>query len=294
MLGISIFVFLILHLVPGDVAQLLAAQAMAGVSPEQTEQLRQQLGLNDPIYVQYFRWLGNALTGDFGRSYYTNRQVWVSIVEQVPATLKLTGAAMLVAIVLGFSLGLVSAVKSNTWIDGLAMTFSLGGVSIPMFWSGLVLIYFFGVRLNWLPIAGDHGWKSLILPAVVLGYDTAAFITRMVRTSVLEILHQDFVVTARAKGLRNGRIIFRHVLKPAMLPVITLLGLLAGRLLGGAVIVETVFARQGLGQLAVTAILHKDFFLVQGIVLLGAMVYVIINLLVDISYFWLDPRVRFK
>lgn len=292
MFGISLFVFLILQLVPGDVAELIASQARAGISPEQTAELRHRLGLDDPIPVQYARWLGKALTGDLGRSYYTNRRVTETIIEQIPATLRLTGAAMLIAISLGGTLGLVSALNQNTWIDNLALTFSLGGLSVPMFWSGLMLMYLFAVQLNWLPVTSDESWKGIILPAVVLGYDTAAFITRMVRTSVLEILRQDYVTTARAKGLRQSVVIARHVMKPAMPPIATLLGLLAGRLLGGAVIVETVFARQGLGRLAVDAILYKDFFLVQGIVLVAATVYVVINLLVDISYFWLDPRIR--
>jgi peptide/nickel transport system permease protein len=292
MFGVSVFVFLILHLVPGDVADLLASQARAGISPEQTAELRQRLGLDAPIAVQYVRWLGKALTGDLGRSYYTNRLVADTIIEQIPATLRLAGAAMLLAVALGGSLGIVAALNQNTWIDSFALTFSLGGLSVPMFWSGLMLIYLFAVQLNWLPVTTDQSWRGLVLPATVLAYDTAAFITRMVRTSVLEILRQDYVTTARAKGLRERVVIARHVMKPALPPIATLLGLLAGRLLGGTVVVETVFARQGLGRLAVDSILYKDYFLVQGIVLFVALVYVLINLLVDISYFWLDPRVR--
>jgi len=292
LLGISIFVFLIQHLIPGDLAELIVSQARAGVSPEQTAELRHRLGLDDPVAVQYVRWLGKAVTGDLGRSYYTNRLVTDTIAEQIPATLRLTGSAMFLAVVMGGMLGLISALKQNTWIDSLALTFSLGGLSVPMFWSGLMLIYLFGVQLNWLPVTSDQSWKGIILPTVTLGYDTAAFITRMVRTSVLEILRQDYVITARAKGLRQRLVIIRHVLKPAMPPIATLLGLLAGRLLGGAVVVETVFARQGLGRLVVESIMHKDYFLVQGIVLVGAMIYVVINLIVDVSYFWLDPRVR--
>ncbi len=293
MLGVSILVFLILHLIPGDVATLLAAQSLAEISPQQVEQLREQLGLNDPIIVQYGRYLGNALTGDLGRSYYTNRPVLASIMEQLPATLQLTLAALVIAVVLGLLLGLLSALNHNTWIDNVSMALSLGGLSIPIFWSGLMLIYLFAVQLRWLPITGDQGWKTLILPAFVLGYDTAAFIARMVRSSVLEVLRQEYVTTARAKGLSKSMVVARHVLKPAMPPIVTLVGLQAGRLLGGAVIVETVFARQGVGRLAVDAILYKDYFLVQGIVLMAAMVYILLNLLVDISYVWLDPRIRY-
>ena len=293
LLGVSIVVFAILHLIPGDVAQLLATRSFAAVTPEQTAQLRRQLGLDDPLPVQYGRFLANAVRGDFGRSFYTNRPVTESIMEQLPATVQLAGAAVLIATVLGLTLGTAAAVWHGTWLDTATMIFSLGGLSIPIFWSGLMLIYLFSVRLGWLPIAGGEGWLTLILPATVLGYDSAAFIARMVRSSVLEVIRQEYVLTARAKGLRERAVIVRHVLRGALIPVVTLLGLLGGRLLGGAVIVETVFARQGIGHLAVDAILYKDYFLVQGIVLLSAVVYVTLNLLVDISYTWLDPRVRY-
>jgi peptide/nickel transport system permease protein len=283
-----------LHLIPGDVATLIAARSMASTSPEQTAELRHQLGFDDPLVVQYGRFLGNAVEGDFGKSYYTNRPVLKSIVEQLPATLRLAGAALLVALILGFGLGILSALYRNTWIDQIAMIVSLGGLSIPIFWSGLMLIYIFSVRLNWVPITGGHGWKTIILPAAVLGYDTSAFIARMVRSSVIEILDQEYTLTARAKGLPERIVISRHVLKAALIPILTLVGLQAGRLLGGAVIVETVFARQGIGRLAVEAIQYKDYFLVQGIVLFAAVVYVTLNLIVDVSYAWLDPRIRYS
>lgn len=294
MLGVSVFVFAILHLVPGDVATLLAARSFSSVSPEQTEQIREQYGLNDSLVVQYGRFLGGALRGDLGDSFYTNRPVTESILEQLPATLQLAGAALLIAVVLGFVLGAVSAVNQNTLIDNIAMAFSLGGLSIPIFWSGLMLIFLFSVQLNWVPITDGQGWKTLILPAAVLGYDAAAFIARMVRSSILDTLRQEYVLTARAKGLRERVVISRHVLKAAMIPIITLVGLQAGRLLGGAVIVETVFARQGVGRLAVDAILYKDYFLVQGVVLLAALIYVLLNLIVDVSYAWLNPRIRYS
>jgi peptide/nickel transport system permease protein len=287
-------VFLILHLVPGDVAELIAFRSNAAVTPEQIAQTRHELGLDQPLWVQYAQFLGHAAVGDLGRSFYTNRPVLTSILEQFPATASLAGAALAIAVVLGLSLGILSAVHRNTWVDNLAMTFSLGGLSIPIFWSGLMLIYLFSVQLNWLPITGDEGWKTLILPAVVLGYDSAAFISRMVRTSMIEILGQDFVLTARAKGLTSRVVLSRHVLKAALIPIVTLVGLQAGRLLGGAVIVETVFARQGVGHLAVDAILYKDYYLVQGVVLVAAVVYLILNLLVDVSYAWINPRIRYQ
>lgn len=294
LVGVSVLVFSILHLIPGDVASLLAAQSFASVSPEYTARIRHQLGLDNPLWIQYWDFLRKALAGDLGRSFYTNRPVARSIVEQFPATLQLTAAALVIGVGLGVALGVASALKHNTSVDNVAMIISLGGLSIPIFWSGLMLIYFFSVQLNWFPITGDYGWKTIVLPAVALGYDASAFVTRMVRSSVLEVLHQDFVLTARAKGLQHYLVISRHILKPAMIPTITLIGLLTGRLLGGAVIVETVFARQGVGRLALQAILYKDYFLVQGIVLLAAVVYVMLNLAVDISYTWLDPRIRYQ
>jgi peptide/nickel transport system permease protein len=293
LLGVSIFVFSILHLIPGDVAALLAARSFAGVSPEYTMRIRRELGLDDPLWIQYWTFLKKALVGDLGRSFYTSHPVTSSIVEQLPATLRLTAVSLAIATGLGLGLGIVSAVYHNRLVDRLAMVFSLGGLSIPIPWSGLMLIYVFSVQLNWFPITAGHGWKTIVLPAVVLGYDAAAFVTRMVRTSVLETLRQDFVRTARAKGLRQSLVIGRHVLKPAMIPTITLIGLLVGRLLGGAVVVETVFARQGVGRLALDAIQYKDYFLVQGIVLWAAVIYVLLNLIVDLSYTWLDPRIRY-
>jgi peptide/nickel transport system permease protein len=292
--GVSIVVFAILHLIPGDVAALLAARSFAGVSPEYTARIRHQLGLDNPLWVQYWHFLQKAALGDLGRSFYTNHPVAASILEQLPATLQLAAAALAIALVLGLGLGVVSGVLHGSLVDRLAMIFSLGGLSIPIFWSGLMLIYLFSVQLNWVPITAGHGWKTIILPATVLGYDAAAFVTRMVRTSILEILGQDFVRTARAKGLGGRIVLFRHVLKPALIPTITLVGLLTGRLLGGAVVVETVFARQGIGRLALDAVQYKDYFLVQGIVLMAAAIYVILNLIVDVSYTWLDPRIQYE
>lgn len=292
LVGVSIAVFSILHLVPGDVAQLIASRSFAAVTPEQIVQTRHQLGLDQPLIVQYGRFVENALRGDLGRSFYTNQSVTKTVLEQLPATLRLAAAGLVIAVVLGLGLGLLAAVKQNSWIDNLSMIFSLGGASIPIFWSGLMLIYLFSVKLNWLPITSGHGWKTIILPALALGYDSSAYIARMVRSSVLEVLRQEYVITARAKGLNERIVISRHVLKAAMIPVVTFVGLQFGRLLGGAVVVETVFARQGIGRIAVDAILYKDYYLVQGVVMLAAVIYVGLNLLIDISYAWLDPRIR--
>lgn len=294
LLGVSVLVFGILHAVPGDLVRLIAVRESAAITPEQEVRIRHQLGLDRPLAVQYAGFLGRAAVGDLGRSFYTNRPVAKSVLEQYPATLELAGAALLFAVVVGGGLGLVAAVRHNTWIDNAAMIFSLGGLSIPIFWSGLLLIYLFAVRLRWVPIVGGLGWKALVLPAVTLGYDAAAFIARMVRSSVLEVLRREYVLIAHAKGLSERTVIFRHVLKAAMIPIITLIGLHAGRLLGGAVVVETVFARQGIGRLAVDAVLYKDYFLVQGIVLLAALTYVLLNLAIDVSYAWFDPRIHYQ
>jgi ABC-type dipeptide/oligopeptide/nickel transport system permease component len=294
LLGVSILVFGILHAVPGDLVRLIAVREFAALTPAQEDRIRHELGLDRPLVVQYAAFLGRAAVGDLGRSFYTNRPVTTSVLEQFPATLQLAGAALLFAITIGGGLGVAAAVRHNTWIDNAAMVFSLGGLSIPMFWSGLLLIYLFAVRLRWVPIVGALGWKALVLPAVALGYDAAAFIARMVRSSVLEVLHHEYVLIAHAKGLSEGTVIVRHVLKAAMIPIVTLIGLHAGRLLGGTVVVETVFARQGIGRLAVDAVLYKDYFLVQGIVLLAALTYVVLNLAIDVSYAWLDPRIHYQ
>jgi len=294
LLGVSVLVFGILHAVPGDLVRLIAVRESAAITPAQEARIRHQLGLDRPLAVQYAGFLGRAAVGDLGRSFYTNRPVAKSVLEQYPATLELAGAALVFAVVVGGGLGLAAAVRHNTWIDNAAMVFSLGGLSIPIFWSGLLLIYLFAVQLRWVPIVGGLGWKALVLPAVTLGYDAAAFIARMVRSSVLEVLRREYVLIAHAKGLSERTVIFRHVLKAAMIPIVTLIGLHAGRLLGGTVVVETVFARQGIGRLAVDAVLYKDYFLVQGIVLLAALTYVLLNLAIDISYAWFDPRIHYQ
>jgi peptide/nickel transport system permease protein len=293
MAGVSFLVFLMLHLVPGDVAEIMAAQTQAQAGPEAVARMRQQLGLDDPFLIQYGRFAWNALHGDFGRSYYTNRPVFQSVAEMLPHTLRLAAAAMLLAVGLGVSLGIVAAVFHDTWVDRVAMLASLAGLSIPIFWSGLLLILVFAVMLRWLPITGGEEWQRLILPAAALGYDGAAFMARLTRSSMLEVLRQDYMTTARAKGLRPAMVVLRHGFRNALLPVVTLAGLQFGRLLGGTVVVEAVFARPGLGKLAIDAILFKDFLLVQGVVLFAALTYALINLLIDVSYTWLDPRVRF-
>jgi peptide/nickel transport system permease protein len=264
------------------------------VTPADVDRIRHQLGLDDPIPIQYLKYIGRVFQGDFGESVKAHRPVLTMIREQAWPTIQLAIAAMVLAVVIGVTLGTISALRQNTWVDTLSMLLALFGVSMPSFWLGLILIYLFSVKLDWLPITGQGGLKRLILPAVALGLDFSAVTARLVRASLLEVLRQDYILAARAKGLRNRTVITRHALRNAMIAVVTIIGLQVGFLLSGAVVIETVFARQGIGRLAITAILAKDFPLVQGIVLLSAVVYVAINLLVDLSYSFLDPRIHYK
>jgi peptide/nickel transport system permease protein len=289
--GVSITVFLMLHMIPGDpVLALLRGQPT--VTPEDIARLRAQLGLDEPLPVQYLQWLGGVLRGDFGESILAHRPVLTMIAEQAWSTVQLTFAAMVMAVIIGTSLGTISALRRNSWVDTLASLISLFGVSMPTFWFGMILIYVFSLRLGWFPVTGEGGWQRLVLPALALSLDFSAIIARLVRSSLIEVLQQDFVRTARAKGLRERSVVVRHALRNSLIAVITIIGLQIGTLLGGAVVIETVFARQGIGRLAVTGILGKDFPLVQAIVLLAAVVYVAINLLVDLSYSLLDPRIK--
>jgi len=289
--GVATLVFVILRLLPGDPAALMLSEA--GASAEEIAQLRADLGLDKPLIVQYGQYLMDLAHGDLGTSLYAHRPVVTIIAEQLPSTIGLALAAMLIATVLGAALGIVAAVKAGTWIDSAATTLSVTGVSVPIFWSGLLLIWLFSLRLGWLPATGQGGLDHLILPALALGLASSAAIARLVRASLLEVLDQDFVRTARAKGLREGMILFRHALKNALIPVVTIIGLQFGFLLGGTVVTETVFSRQGIGRLLVNSILWKDLPVVQGVVLLAGLVYTVVNITVDVTYAFLDPRIRY-
>ena len=295
--GVSLLVSSMIFFLPGDPAQLMLTEmggAAAGrVTPEQYENLRRELGLDEPFVVHYLKFVGKALQGDLGRSYQSRRSVLDAILEHLPATIQLTFAGLGLAVVLGVFLGVVAALKPNSIGDNLSMFFALAGVSLPEFWLALMLIFFFSFQLGWFPATGQGGIERLVLPAFALGLRAAATIARLTRASMLEILNQDYITTARAKGLAGRIVIIRHALKNALIPVVTIVGLQFGNLMAGAVIIETVFARQGVGRLAVDAIRMKDFPMVQGTVLFAATAYVLANLLVDISYAWLDPRIRF-
>jgi peptide/nickel transport system permease protein len=290
--GVSLAVFMMVHLLPGDPATIMLQGAPA--SAQDIANLRHELGLDRPLYVQYVSYMGRVLRGDFGKSIHTRRPVLTEIFTVFPSTLRLAFASMGVALLLGTVLGVLAALRQNTWLDSLSMGTALFGVSMPDFWIGLLLILIFSVRLGWFPATGIGGWRHIVLPAIALGANFSAIIARLVRSSLLEVMRQDYVLTARAKGLRQRTVILRHALRNALIPVVTIIGLQFGNLLGGAVVIETVFARQGFGRLAITAILAKDFPLIQGIVLFGAIIYVIINILVDLSYAWLDPRIKYE
>jgi peptide/nickel transport system permease protein len=291
-LGVSVLTFSILHLLPGDPVLVMLGET--GGTPERVAELRQRLGLNDPILVQYGRFLGNALRGDLGRSVRSNRPVLDEIGQQAPSTLQLTFTGLGLAILLGISLGVVAARYQNSWLDKLCLVLSLVGVSMPSFWLGMLLIFLFSLYLGWLPATGQGGPERLVMPAFTLAVQAMAVIALLTRSNMREVLNQEYITTGRAKGLADRALLLRHALKNALIPVVTIVGLQFGALLGGAVVIENVFARQGMGRLAVEAILNRDFPVVQGVVLVAATIYVLINLLVDVSYAVLDPRIRYE
>ena len=293
LIGVSVLTFLMLHFVPGDpVAAMFIGQG--GAKAEQLEEVREQLGLNDPLPVQYANYMKGVVQGDLGRSIRTNEPVSEMISRNFPPTLQLTLASMVLAMVLGVTLGVVAAIKRGTVIDNLTMVVALAGVSMPSFWLGLLLISVFSIRLGWFSIIGGAGWQNLVLPSVALGFAAAAIIARMVRSSLLEVLGENYITTARAKGVAERRVIIRHAFRNAAIPVLTIVGLQFGGLLAGAVIVESVFSRQGLGRMLVNALQSRDFPVAQGGVLFVATVYVLVNLFVDLLYGVVDPRIQSK
>jgi peptide/nickel transport system permease protein len=299
LLGVSVVVFLVLHLSPGDPAEImLGSQA----TQEDLARLRADLGLNEPLPVQYARWLGHVVRGDLGRSIWMKRPVLGEVLERLKATLLLTGTALLLSTVGGIALGVLSATRPNSLLDRLSAVASLFGASMPVFWLGIVLMVIFSLWLGWLPASGmwaPYGGGDLrdllahlVLPALTLCAASITIVARLTRSTMLDVLGQDYIRTARAKGLVEARVVTRHGLKNAMIPIVTVVGVQAGYLLGGAVLTETVFAWPGVGTLMVQGILARDFPLVQGCVLVIALSFVLINLAVDLLYGWLDPRIR--
>lgn len=302
LLGVSLVVFLMLHLLPGDPVLMMLTEHRGGGAPtisgsitqEMYDNLRHQLGLDRPLPVQFASFLGGVLRGDLGTSFRGGEPVRELIVRNLPYTIQLALASFGVAMLAGFLLGVIAGVRRGTWIDSLTMTIAAAGVSMPSFWLGIMLLLVFSVHLNIVPaVARAADWRSLILPAVALGFSASAIIARLVRSSLVEAMQQDYVQTARAKGLREGAVVVRHALKNALIPVVTVGGLQFGNLLGGTVVIETVFARPGIGHITVNGILERDFPVVQGVVLVSALTYVLANLLVDLTYTWIDPRIRF-
>jgi peptide/nickel transport system permease protein len=290
-LGIVIVTFLLVQLIPGDAVS--AMQGQLKMSAQQMEEMREALGLNDPIHVQLGRYLARLAQGDLGRSLFGSQPVALLIVANLGATMQLTVAGMLVAIFIGVPLGVFAAVKQGSAWDVAATVVAMLGVSVPAFWLGLMMIQLFAVTLGWLPITGDRGLRGLIMPAVALGLAEAAIITRLTRSTLLEVLSTDYVRTARAKGLVERVVVWKHALRNALLPLLTMIGMQFGALFGGAVIIENVFSRQGLGALATQAVINRDFPVVQGCVMVAAVLYVLVNLLVDVLYAVVDPRIRY-
>jgi ABC-type dipeptide/oligopeptide/nickel transport system permease component len=288
---VSVLVFLMLHFIPGDPAEIFLGERQT--TPEQLEVVREQMGLNRPLPVQYLDYMWHVLQGDLGTSLNNNRPVLDEILTKLPHTLELTAAAMLIATALGIGLGIVAALNHNTLIDTGAMILALIGISMPVYWSSLLLIVLFSVTLRWLPPIGQGSFDRLIMPALALGILSSGALARLMRSSMLEVLSQDYVLTARSKGLRERMVVLRHALRNSFIPVMTLLGLMLGQLLGGAVLTETIFARLGLGRMYAEAVLNKDFTLVQGTTLFIAIIYVVINILIDVLYVYIDPRIKY-
>jgi peptide/nickel transport system permease protein len=318
LLGVSIVVFVMVRAIPGDPAQILLGQA---ATPDQVADVRERLGLDEPLPIQYLVFIKGALTGDLGDSLVVGQPVTAVLLERFPATLELTLAALFFAIAIGVPVGVIAAVRQYSLLDKITSVVALTGVSMPVFWLALVLVVIFTVRIDLLPFPGRVGgdvsftsytglylldtlitfnfpafWdvlRHLILPAIALGTIPMAVITRMTRSSMLEVMNEDYVRTARAKGVAPWRVVFRHALRNAMLPTITVIGLQFGLLMGGAILTETIFGWPGVGQIAIESVNRRDYAMIQGVVLYGATFFVLVNLLVDVLYAVLDPRVRY-
>jgi peptide/nickel transport system permease protein len=289
--GAITLVFFFLHLIPGD-----PVEVMLGETAQQAdkERLREELGLNLPLYVQYGRFIAGVAQGDLGDSYFYRRSVTQVIADRVPATVELALAAFLVAGLIAIPLGIVAALREGTTVDNVSVLFSLLGVSMPNFWLGPLLIILFSIKLGWFPVSGRGDVGSLVLPAITLGTALAAVLSRMTRASLLERLGEDYLTVARAKGLPEWKVILKHALRNALIPIITIMGLQFGTLLSGAIITENVFSWPGIGTLLINAISARDYPLVQGFFLFITLSYVLVNLLTDLFYGWADPRIRLR
>jgi peptide/nickel transport system permease protein len=286
---LSLIVFTLVRLIPGD-----PVFAIAGLdaTPEILEEIRTALGLDRPLLTQYIRYLGGLLVGNLGTSFRTYQPVWVEIGHRLPSTLELATAGMLVSLLLGIALGIIAAIRPGSWMDASTRFVSLFGVSSPTFWTGLLFVLAFGYYLPLFPIAGSGDLRHLVLPAVTVSLTSLAFITRLTRSSLIEVFTQDYIRTARAKGVPPGRVIFHHALQNALVVPLTVAGLEFGRLISGVIVIETIFARPGIGKLLIDAIQFRDWPVIQGLILTFALMFAIVNLTVDIIYSMLDPRIR--
>ncbi|QXE17579.1 MULTISPECIES: nickel ABC transporter permease [Clostridium] len=292
--GITFLTFALTYFSPGDPALLMLSATGVTPSPELVQKVREELGLNNPFLFQYLHWLGGVFTGNFGTSYKYSRPVLDLILVALPATFKLAGASLVMMMLIALPLGITSALHKNKVLDYIIRIISFFGISMPGFWVGLLLMYIFSIKFKLLPVVGDTGWKSIILPAVTLTIAMASKYTRQLRAAILEEISQDYVIGAKARGIKDRAILFGHVLKSSLLSIVTLLGLSLGSLLGGTAIVETIFSWPGVGKLAVEAIFSRDYPVIQGYVVWMTVIYVLINMVVDISYYFLDPRIRLE
>ena len=292
LIGVTALVFFMLHLVPGDPIRALLNESTA-LSTEDLEEMREAMGFNLPLHVQYWNYLKRTAQGDLGISIRSNKPVREQISARLQSTLELTFASLTFAIIFGTGLGIIAALYHNTWVDTVAISIALIGVSVPSFWLGLLFILLFSIKLNWLPVLGSAGLKGLILPSLTLGLWAAGGIARLARSGMIEVMSQDYIRTARSKGVRERIIVMRHMLRNALIPLVTLVGIRFGQILAGTVIIETVFSRQGLGLILVSSILGKDMPMVQGIILLVACAYIVVNYLVEILYVAIDPRIDY-
>jgi glutathione transport system permease protein len=288
---ISIFIFLFVHMIPGDPARLVAGQ---DASMKDIELVRKELGLDKPIHQQYFSFVSNIMQGDLGVSLKTKRPVFDEIAQRFMPTFWLTVWSMVWAVLFGLLIGVVSATKRNKWQDYLGMFGAVSGISIPSFWLGLMLIQLFSVNLGWFPTGGLDSWKSYILPSITLGAGVAAVIARFARSSLMEVLKEDYVRTGRAKGLKENKIVWGHALKNSMIPVVTMTGLQFGFLLGGSIVIETVFSWPGLGRLLIDSVSFRDYPVIQSLMLLFGLEFILINLFVDLLYGFLNPQIRYE
>lgn len=285
----SFLIFWAMSLTGGDPAMIVAGE---GATTEEIEEVREELGLNDPFMVRYFNYVKGMVTGDMGKSYVTNKDVFKTFMEKLPNTLMLGGAAVLIAIVIALPLGIYTAIHQNTWKDTAGMVFALFGTSMPNFWLGLMLIIIFSLKLGWLPSGGKGGFDTLILPALTVGLGLAALITRTTRSSMLDVIRQDYMTTARAKGCSEKRVIFTHGLKNALIPIITAIGLQMSMVITGSVLAETVFSWPGIGRLVYDSIAKRDTPMVTGSIILCSVFMCLINLFVDLVYAFFDPRIK--